>query len=68
MKSRALRIALLAAAAALPLAGAGCASDEPYAVPQASPQRTMRTPLVAPSGPASPWWWPFGESLWPFGY
>jgi hypothetical protein len=67
MKSRALRIAVLAAAACVPCL-AGCASDQPYAVPQAAPQRTMRTPLVAPSGPASPWWWPLGESLWPFGY
>ncbi len=67
MKSRTARSLVLSAT----LAGAflaGCASDQPYSVPQAAPQRTMRTPLVAPMGPAAAWWWPFGEALWPFGY
>ncbi len=67
MKSRIARNLVLAAVLAAPLL-AGCASDQPYSAPQAAPQRTMRTPLVAPMGPASPWWWPLGETLWPFGY
>ena len=67
MNSRALRIAVLAAVASLPLL-AGCASDQPYSVPQGAPQRQMRTPLVAPSGPASPWWWPLKDGWWPGGY
>lgn len=52
----------LAAAAAL----SGCASGEPWTPPQASPQRSMRTPVVAPSGPASPFWWPLPDGWWPF--
>jgi hypothetical protein len=52
----------LAAAACL----AGCASDEPWTPPQAAPQRSMRTPVVAPSGPASPFWWPLPDAWWPF--
>jgi hypothetical protein len=56
-------VGVLLGAAAL----GGCASDGPYAAPQQQPQRSLpRAPVVAPSGPASPWWWPLGESLWPF--
>jgi type IV pilus biogenesis protein CpaD/CtpE len=66
MKSRTLRLAVLVAAAAAPLL-AGCASGDPYAAPQAAPVRTTRSPVVAPSGPASPWWWPLWESWWPGG-
>ena len=66
MKSRAtLGIALV-----LGLAGSalltGCASDQPYSAPLGAPQRTTRTPVVAPSGPASPFWWPGPDAWWPF--
>ena len=63
MKRRALPILLAAAAAA---ALAGCNANEPWGAPQAAPQRSMRTPVVAPSGPQSPFWWPLPDGWWPF--
>lgn len=54
--------ALLAAA----LLG-GCASDDPWSAPQQQPSRSLpRAPVVAPSGPSSPWWWPMPDGWWPF--
>jgi hypothetical protein len=45
----------------------GCSSDQPYSAPQQQPSRTLpRAPVVAPSGPASPWWFPAPDSWWPF--
>jgi len=59
MKTRALRVLLLAlAVAATPLL-AGCASD-PYKA-----RYNARTPASAPSG-RSPGWWPLYDSWWPF--
>ena len=63
MRRGILRLALLVAAAA---SLAACRSNDPWSAPQASPQRTMRTPVVAPSGPASPFWWPMPDAWWPF--
>ncbi len=60
MKTRLLGACLLV------LALAGCASDGPYSAPQGSPQTSTRTPVVAPSGPSSPFWWPMPDSWWPF--
>ncbi len=58
---RTLVLALLAGAAL-----AGCASNAPYTAPQTAPQRMLpRAPVVAPSGPGSPWWWPLPSSWWP---
>jgi len=66
MKTRTLRsLALALAVAAAPFL-AGCASDQPYSAPQGAPQRSTRTPVVAPSGAASPFWWPGPEAWWPF--
>ena len=62
-RTRVLALAMLAGAALL----GGCASNEPYTAPQAQPQRVLpRAPVVAPSGPSSPWWWPLFDSWWPF--
>ncbi len=66
MVTRKARVLVLAAVLAAPLL-AGCASDTPYSAPAAQPYHTLRSPTVAPMGPASPWWWPLGESLWPGG-
>jgi len=63
MRRGILRIVVLMAAAA---SLAACKSSDPWAAPQASPQRTMRAPVVAPSGPASPFWWPMPDAWWPF--
>ena len=47
----------------------GCASDQPYTAPQVSPQRTLpRAPVVAPSGPTSPFFWPLPDTWWPFNW
>ncbi len=47
---------------------AGCASGEPWTPPPMQPRTTQpRAPVVAPSGPESPWWWPLWDSWWPFG-
>ena len=67
MKSRARSILLAAAAVAMAAALTGCSSNEPWGAPQASPQRSMRAPVVAPSGPQSPFWWPLPDGWWPFG-
>jgi type IV pilus biogenesis protein CpaD/CtpE len=64
MSKRAFRALALAVAAAPLLAG--CASDEPYSAPQGAPSHSTRTPVVAPSGPASPFWWPMPDTWWPF--
>lgn len=66
MKTRTLRsFALVLAVAAAPLL-AGCASEGPYSAPQGTPQTSTRTPVVAPSGPSSPFWWPMPDSWYPF--
>ena len=64
MRNRAGRaLAFLAAAGLL----TACASNEPYTPTQAQPSyRLPRTPVVAPAGPLSPWWWPAPETWWPF--
>lgn len=56
----------LALACLLALGMAGCASDTPYTAPSSGPNRTLpRQPVVAPSGPGSPWWWPAPADWWP---
>ncbi len=65
MKKRVPR--LLAVGALLGAGLLGCASDQPYSAPQQQPSRSLpRAPVVAPSGPASPWWFPAPDSWWPF--
>ena len=59
MKTKAFGLFLAAAALA------GCASNDPYSAPQATPSHSLRAPVVAPSGPASPFWWPMPDSWWP---
>ena len=60
MKKRALGLCLVAVSLA------ACASDEPYSAPQGAPSHSMRTPVVAPSGPTSPFWWPMPDGWYPF--
>ena len=47
---------------------AACSSDDPYSAADYAPSQNMRQPVVAPAGPLSPWWWPFGDLLWHFLY
>lgn len=63
MKTRGFALVLVLAAGSLL---AGCASDEPYSAPQGSPSHSMRTPVVAPSGYSSPFWWPMPDAWYPF--
>jgi len=60
--SRRTVVGLLLTAALL----AACASDDPYSAPGPSANQTLpRAPVVAPSGPGSPWWWIMPDSWWP---
>jgi len=63
MRRRALCALALAAVVA---ASAGCASNQPYTAPSPSANQALpRAPVVAPSGPGSPWWWPLPNEWWP---
>lgn len=63
MRKRLLRGILCAAALAT-----GCASNDPWTPPASQPRTTLpRAPVVAPSGPESPFWWLLPDSWWPFG-
>ena len=70
MKGTRSRLALAALCAAALLAGGaslgGCASGEPWTPPANQARSSLpRAPVVAPSGPTSPWWWPLFNSWYP---
>ncbi len=57
----------MVAGAALAALLAGCSSSggTPYGGGGGAQSYLPRAPVVAPSGPGSPWFWPLPNSWWP---